>query len=100
MFEMPFVNFDQMSALRRSILCVGPAEHQGGAPLSGQSVEGHAQLDANFDHDLKLGSYPKALRQLKRKGELEDTVEHRTSKYLNNMIEVDYGALKSNRWSV
>jgi hypothetical protein len=27
----------------------------------------------------KLGSYPKALRRLKRKGELKDTVQHRTS---------------------
>jgi transposase-like protein len=35
----------------------------------------------------KLGSYPKALRRLKRKGELNDTVRHRTSKYLNNRLE-------------
>ena len=42
----------------------------------------------------KLGSYPKALRRLKRKGELKDTVRHRTSKYLNNRIEADHGALK------
>ena len=42
----------------------------------------------------KLGSYPKALRRLKRKGELKDTVQHRTSKYLNNRIEADHGALK------
>jgi transposase, IS6 family len=42
----------------------------------------------------KLGSYPKALRRLKREGELKDTVRHRTSKYLNNRIEADHGALK------
>src|SRR5512144_1940488 len=42
----------------------------------------------------KLGSYPKALRRLKRKGEPKDTVRHRTSKYLNNRIEADHGALK------
>ena len=42
----------------------------------------------------KLGSYPKALRRLKREGELKDTVQHRTSKYLNNRIEADHGALK------
>src|SRR5512132_1749298 len=42
----------------------------------------------------KLGSYPKALRRLRRKGELKDTVRHRTSKYLNNRIEADHGALK------
>jgi transposase, IS6 family len=40
----------------------------------------------------KLGSYPKALRRLKRNGELKDTVRHRTSKYLNNQIEADHGA--------
>ena len=42
----------------------------------------------------KIGSYPKALRRLKREGELKDTVRHRTSKYLNNRIEADHGALK------
>jgi transposase-like protein len=42
----------------------------------------------------KLGSYPKALRRLKREGELNDTVRHRTSKYLNNRIEADHSALK------
>jgi IS6 family transposase len=42
----------------------------------------------------KLGSYPKAMRRLKRTGELKDTVKHRTSKYLNNRIEADHGALK------
>ena len=42
----------------------------------------------------QLGSYPKALRRLKRTGELKDTVRHRTSKYLNNRIEADHGALK------
>lgn len=42
----------------------------------------------------KLGSYPKAMRRLKRKGEPKDTVRHRTSKYLNNRIEADHGALK------
>ena len=43
----------------------------------------------------KLGSSPKALRRLKRKGELKDTVRRRTSEeYLNNRIEADHGALK------
>ena len=41
----------------------------------------------------KLASYPKALRRLKREGELKNTVRHRTSKYLNNRIEADHGAL-------
>ncbi len=42
----------------------------------------------------KLASYPKAIRRLKREGKLADVVRHRTSKYLNNIIEVDHGALK------
>jgi transposase-like protein len=42
----------------------------------------------------KLGSYPKAIRRLKRGGALADAVEHRTSKYLNNIIEADHGAMK------
>jgi IS6 family transposase len=71
----------------------GPPEHQGGPPLSGQGAEGHAQMAAGVDHH-RQGSYPKALRRLKRTGELKDTVRHRTSKYLNNRIEADHGALK------
>ncbi len=42
----------------------------------------------------KLESYPKALRRLRREGKLDPTVQHRTSKYLNNIIEVDHGAMK------
>jgi transposase-like protein len=42
----------------------------------------------------KLASYPKAIRLLQREGSLPKDVEHRTSKYLNNIIEVDHGALK------
>jgi transposase, IS6 family len=41
----------------------------------------------------KLASYPKAIR-LGRDGHLWHHVEHRTSKYLNNIIEADHGALK------
>jgi len=39
-------------------------------------------------------SYPKAIRRLQREGLLSKDVEHRTSKYLNNVIEADHGALK------
>ena len=42
----------------------------------------------------KLASYPKAIRRLQNEGLLAKDVEHRTSKYLNNIIEADHGALK------
>jgi transposase-like protein len=42
----------------------------------------------------KLASYPKAIRRLQCEGLLSRDVEHRTSKYLNNIIEADHGALK------
>jgi IS6 family transposase len=42
----------------------------------------------------KLASYPKAIRRLQDEGLLPQNVEHRTSKYLNNIIEADHGALK------
>lgn len=42
----------------------------------------------------KLAAYPKAIQLLQREGLLSKDVEHRTSKYLNNVIEADHGALK------
>jgi len=42
----------------------------------------------------KFGFYPRAIRLLQRDGQLSDEVMHRTSKYLNNMVEADHGALK------
>jgi transposase, IS6 family len=42
----------------------------------------------------KLASYPKAIRRLQNEGLLPEEVGHRTSKYLNNIIEADHGALK------
>jgi transposase, IS6 family len=36
----------------------------------------------------KLASYPKAIRRLKREGVLPETISHRNSKYLNNIIEI------------
>jgi transposase-like protein len=42
----------------------------------------------------KLASYPKAIQRLQNDGLLPKEVEHRTSKYLNNVIEADHGALK------
>ncbi len=42
----------------------------------------------------KLGSYPKAIRRLQREGKLSPDMKHRTSKYLNNIIEADHGGIK------
>ena len=42
----------------------------------------------------RLASYPRAIRRLQSEGLLSKNVEHRTSKYLNNVIEADHGALK------
>jgi transposase-like protein len=42
----------------------------------------------------KLASYPKAIRRLQNEGFLPNDVLHRTSKYLNNILEADHGALK------
>ena len=42
----------------------------------------------------KLRSYPDAIERLKRDGQLSRETKHRTSKYLNNIIEADHGALK------
>jgi transposase-like protein len=41
-----------------------------------------------------LASYPKTIRRLQSEGLLSKDAEHRTSKYLNNIIEADHGALK------
>jgi transposase, IS6 family len=42
----------------------------------------------------KRASYPDAIRRLQHKGLLAKDVERRTSKYPNNVIEADHGALK------
>jgi transposase-like protein len=42
----------------------------------------------------KRASYPKGIRRLHDEGLLRQDVEHRTSNYLNNIIEADHGALK------
>jgi transposase, IS6 family len=42
----------------------------------------------------KMASCPKAIRRLQDEGLLQQDVEHRTAKYLNNIIEADHGALK------
>lgn len=42
----------------------------------------------------RLASYPKTIQRLQSERLLPQDVEHRTSKYLNNIIEADHGALK------
>jgi transposase-like protein len=42
----------------------------------------------------KCPSYPEAIARLKREGRFPQDIRHRTSKYLNNIIEADHGALK------
>ncbi|MEL6256731.1 MAG: IS6 family transposase [Bacteroidota bacterium] len=39
-------------------------------------------------------SYRKAIKQLKEEKRLEESVEHRKVKYLNNIVEADHGKLK------
>ena len=41
-----------------------------------------------------MEAYGKAIRALKRAGELDKSVQHRQVKYLNNQLEADHGALK------
>lgn len=42
----------------------------------------------------QLGSHLKAISRLQREGRLSGSTKRRTSKYLNNIIEADHGALK------
>ena len=42
----------------------------------------------------QLGSYPMAIRRLQQEGKLSDSTNHRTHKYMNNILEADYDALK------
>jgi IS6 family transposase len=42
----------------------------------------------------KLASYPRAILRLPNKGLRPNDVVHRTSKYLNNILEADHGAPK------
>jgi len=42
----------------------------------------------------KLASYPRAIQRLQNEELLPKGVVHRTSKYLNNILEADHGALK------
>lgn len=55
------------------------------------------QMSAWPPHSItadELASYPKAIRRLQREGKLSENTVHRTSKYLNNIIEADHGGIK------
>jgi len=56
-----------------------------------KTISGHPPSSITTD---KLASYPEAIQRLQKEGLLSKDVEHRTSKYLNNIIEADHGALK------
>jgi transposase, IS6 family len=55
------------------------------------AVSGHPPCSIITD---RLASYPKAIRRLQGEGLLPKDVEHRTSKYLNNILEADHGTLE------
>lgn len=56
-----------------------------------KTVSGHPPSSITTD---KLASYLKAILRLQSEGLLSNDVEHRTSKYLNIVIEADHGALR------
>jgi transposase, IS6 family len=56
-----------------------------------KTISGHPPSSITTD---KLASYPEAIQRLQKEGLLSKDGEHRTSKYLNNIIEADHGALK------
>ena len=69
-------------------------QHAGSPSFSGKSIDDYASLAAVLDHHRPAGSYPKAICRLRREGKPSADTRHRTSNYLNNIIEADHGALK------
>lgn len=57
--------------------------------LSKVLMQGHSDVVKVINTD-KAKAYPKAIEELKEFGLLPDSVEHRTVKYLNNLIEQDH----------
>ena len=70
----------------------GPAEHTRCASFSGQRADNDAPLAAITTD--QFGSYSKTLCRLQREGKLPQDMKRPVSKYLNNIIEADHGALK------
>jgi len=60
----------------------------------GKTLKTMLRLPAHLITRDKLASYPKALHRLQREGKLSKDTRHRTSKYLNNIIEADNGRIK------
>src|SRR3546814_10790481 len=61
----------------------------------GQALRGrqHSEKPATFNTD-KSQSQGAAISEWKREGKLDRETAHRQGKYLNNVIETDYGKLK------
>jgi transposase-like protein len=62
--------------------------------LLGKALKAMSACPPSSTTTDKLASYPKVIRRLQRENLLAGNVEHRMSKYLNNIIEADHGALK------
>ncbi len=77
-----------------STSCSRIAGTLGRTSFSRESTDSHASLATSIHTTDKLRSYPEAIERLKRHGQLPRDTRHRTSKYLNNIIEADHGALK------
>jgi hypothetical protein len=69
-------------------------KNTGNLPVSGQSIEDNAQLAAEVDHHRQAGLLPRGASPLQREGKLSQATRHRTSKYRNNILEVDHGGIK------
>ena len=52
------------------------------------------QIRRNAITTDKNAAYPPAISRLKEKGVIPLTVEHRTNKYLNNIVELDHRRIK------
>jgi transposase-like protein len=51
-------------------------------------------LAAALDNDRQAGLLPEGDQSAQREGKLAQNTAHRTSKYLNNIIEADHGGIK------
>jgi IS6 family transposase len=72
----------------------GSSRYSSSVSFPEQSLENDATLAPHSITTDKLGSYPKAIHRLQREDKLGKDTKHRTSKYLNNIIEADHGGIK------
>jgi transposase-like protein len=59
-----------------------------------KAIKAMSHYPPSFITTDKLVSYPRAIQRLQNERLLPKDVVHRTSKYLNNILEADHGALK------